>query len=320
MAPAIGSGTGGLLTAKDPNALLQGGNYLQYMSDHRLSALGQMDRATVAKSNADAKAKQLLQLQQKLTDEANAAQKIAREAFRQQQVEQVRLQAEQAYNQRHLIIAQNRLAALNNRKHAFDLWQAEQQRIAAEKARRERLAREAALRAAQAAQAAQNGGGGGGGGGAPLPPAGSMGGWTAAKGQAAVNRALAQVGQTYIWAGGSYSGPTDGGCSDPVAACGTTGFDCSGLVLYAWAPQGLYMDHFAATQFSQAGSYHPGSGDFQPGDLLFWGLPSQGDIHHVAMYIGNGMVVQAPYSGTVVQVTPWDQVSGDYYGATRPLS
>jgi cell wall-associated NlpC family hydrolase len=80
------------------------------------------------------------------------------------------------------------------------------------------------------------------------------------------------------------------------------------------------MDHFAATQFSQAGSYHPGSGDFQPGDLLFWGLPSQGDIHHVAMYIGNGMVVQAPYSGTVVQVTPWDQVSGDYYGATRPLS
>jgi cell wall-associated NlpC family hydrolase len=82
----------------------------------------------------------------------------------------------------------------------------------------------------------------------------------------------------------------------------------------------LYLDHLASNQFSQAGSYHPGPGAFQPGDLLFWGLPGQNDIHHVAIYIGNGAVVQAPNSGSVVQVTPWDQVSGDYYGATRPLT
>jgi cell wall-associated NlpC family hydrolase len=131
---------------------------------------------------------------------------------------------------------------------------------------------------------------------------------------------MGALGATYIWAGGNAYGPTDGGCTDPVSPCGTVGFDCSGLVLYGWASQGLFLSHYAASQFSEAGSYHPSPGNFMPGDLLFWGLPGQSDIHHVAMYIGDGNVIQAPYSGSYVQITPWDQVSGDYYGATRPLT
>jgi cell wall-associated NlpC family hydrolase len=322
MSPTIGSATGGLLTAKDPNALLQGGNYLQYVSARHLSAMGELDRATVAKSNADAKAKAAVLLQQKLTDEAKAAQRAAQEAYQRQQVEQVRLQAERQNFQRLLVIAQTRLATLNGQRAQFVKWQVEQARIAAERARLRRLALEAAQRRA-AEEAARLRNSGGGGDNSPLPPAGSMGGWTASKGQAAVNRAMRTLGTPYAWAGGNYNGPTYGVNSPGTDGWNDStvyGYDCSGLVLYAWASQGLYLGHYAATQFSQAGGYHPDAGNFMPGDLLFWGLPGQSDIHHVAMYIGGGSVIQAPYSGSYVQVTPWDQVSGDYFGATRPLT
>jgi cell wall-associated NlpC family hydrolase len=323
MSPTIASSTGGLLTAKDPNALLQRGDYIQYVSDRHLDAMGALDRATVAKSNADAKAKALVQLQQKLTEEAAAAQKAAQEALRQQKAQQAELQAQQISYQRQLSAAQFQLATLNGQRKKFQAWQREQARIAAEKAR---LAREALLRAQQeaAAEAARlRNASGGQPDSSPLPPSGSMGGWTAGKGQAAVNRAMRWLGTPYAWAGGNYNGPTYGVNSpgtDGWNDSSVYGFDCSGLMLYAWAPQGLYMEHFAATQFTQAGSYHPGPGNFMPGDLLFWGLPGQYDIHHVAMYIGNGNVIQAPYSGSYVQVTPWGQVSGDYFGATRPLT
>jgi peptidoglycan DL-endopeptidase RipA len=131
---------------------------------------------------------------------------------------------------------------------------------------------------------------------------------------------MTTLGTPYIWAGGSATGPTTGGCTDPVAPCGVVGYDCSGLTLFAWAPF-LSMDHFANTQYSQAGRYDRGPGDFRPGDLLFWGNPAaDGGLHHVAMYVGGGNVIQAPESGDVVRITPWDQVSFDYYGATRPLT
>jgi cell wall-associated NlpC family hydrolase len=67
------------------------------------------------------------------------------------------------------------------------------------------------------------------------------------------------------------------------------------------------------------GSYHPGPGNFAKGDLLFW-TGGGSEISHVAIYIGNGNVVQAPQSGDIVKVTPWNQVESGYYGATRPLT
>jgi len=96
-----------------------------------------------------------------------------------------------------------------------------------------------------------------------------------------------------------------------------TGFDCSGLVLYAW---GIWWQHFAATQYSQAGSYHPSLGNLMPGDLLFFsGDGTVGGIHHVAIAIGGGQMVEAPFSGAFVQtasIFEW----GDFFGATRPLT
>jgi len=345
ISPDISSGATGLLTAADPNALLQRGDYVQFVATRHLDAVSALDRATVAKSNADARARTLVVLRQKLTAVADAAKTAAIEAVRQQQVQEQALAAQQANYQKQLAAAGMRLAILNDQRTKYVAFQAEQARLraareaAAAAARaRARAAAEAAAEAAAAAAASaasaapvaagsDNSGGGGGGGqvvaGPPLPAAGSMGGWSSSKGQAAVDRAMRWLGTPYAWAAGSYSGPTfginspgTGGWNDSTVF----GFDCSGLTMYAWAAQGLYMDHFASSQFSQAGSYHPDPGNFEPGDLLFWGLPGQASIHHVAMYIGGGNVIQAPNSGSVVQVTPWDQVSGDYFGATRPLT
>jgi len=58
-----------------------------------------------------------------------------------------------------------------------------------------------------------------------------------------------------------------------------------------------------------------------PGDLVFWSSNgSVSGIHHVAIYIGNGNVLQAPQSGSVIQITPVLQVSWGLFGATRPLT
>jgi cell wall-associated NlpC family hydrolase len=151
-----------------------------------------------------------------------------------------------------------------------------------------------------------------------------MGGWSAGVGQDAANWALQQLGTPYSFAGGGVDGPTIGTCGTGDSGnndCHVKGFDCSSLTLFAWAHEGLPLTHYAATQYDEAGAYHPDSGSFMPGDLLFWSSDGTvAGIHHVAMYIGGGNVIQAPESGDVVKVTPWDQVTSGYYGATRPLS
>ncbi len=98
------------------------------------------------------------------------------------------------------------------------------------------------------------------------------------------------------------------------------GFDCSGLSLNAWAPY-IRLDHYAATQYTQAGHLHPSTSNLMPGDLVFWsGDGTIAGIGHVAIYIGNGNVIQAPESGEYIKITPLGQVENGYYGATRPLT
>ena len=82
----------------------------------------------------------------------------------------------------------------------------------------------------------------------------------------------------------------------------TTGFDCSGLTLYAWAQAGVALAHGSYDQVNQ-GHQLPYN-QAQPGDLLFWG---GSEIHHVALYLGpiNGQhyMVEAPQSGDHVKVS-----------------
>jgi cell wall-associated NlpC family hydrolase len=119
------------------------------------------------------------------------------------------------------------------------------------------------------------------------------------------------LGTPYAWSGGTPSGPSYGTPPDE----GVLGFDCSGLALYSWAQEGVGLPHYSGYQYN-SGS-HPSMSSLLPGDLLFWsydGTPST--IHHVAIYIGNNQVIEAPESGDVIKIVPvWYD---GLVGATRP--
>jgi cell wall-associated NlpC family hydrolase len=347
---SIGGMTGSLLTAQDPNTLLQQNALEQYESDHQIDAIGNVKSATVARSNADAAARLAVAKQRAATQAAERAKQAADAAVTAAVEEQRQLQAQLASQQVALQQAQEELATLNHERAAYIAYQRRQAAIRAARARARRLAaeraREAALRAAaaerrrlaaEAAQQRQNSGGssgssgggggqsssggsGGGGGGGDISPSGGR--WTPQAGEEAAARALRWRGWMYAWAGGNAYGPTYGVCAGDGAFndCHVKGFDCSGLSLYAWAPY-ISLDHYAAAQYWQAGRIHPATSQLRPGDLTFWssnGSPS--GIHHVAIYIGGGNVVQAPQSGSVIQVTPLWDVDWGYLGATRPLT
>jgi cell wall-associated NlpC family hydrolase len=328
MSGQVGGTTESLLTAQDPNALLQQGALQQYQASHQVGAIDNLQRANVAKSNADALARRAVVAQKQATDAATQAKQDADAAVLAARAQQQQLQSSLSSTQSRLDNARQQLATLNGERQRYLTWRAEQIRIAQEKARQERLARERAealaRERAREQQQQHNGGGGSGGGGVSTGPAPtpSGGGWTAARGRTAVSRAEHYLGCMYAWAGGNASGPTYGVCAGDGAFndCHVVGFDCSGLVMYAWGPY-ISLDHYAATQYTQAGSYHPSTGNLMPGDLVFWSSDGTiGGIHHVAIYIGDGNVIQAPESGSVIQITPLGQVSWGYFGATRPLT
>jgi peptidoglycan DL-endopeptidase CwlO len=110
-------------------------------------------------------------------------------------------------------------------------------------------------------------------------------------GAKAVQLAMKYLGVPYVWAGASPGG-----------------FDCSGLVMYVYAQLGVYLPHSSAMQYG-CGT-HVSRSQLEPGDLVFFGSP----IHHVGMYVGNGNMIDAPYSGVSVRIDP---LQSNYTGATR---
>jgi cell wall-associated NlpC family hydrolase len=152
----------------------------------------------------------------------------------------------------------------------------------------------------------------------PLP----MGNWTAPRGVQIAERALRWRGWPYSFGAGGPNGPSYGHAVDADSRNDGSvfGFDCSGLTMFAVAPWRSLV-HDAATQYNEVGSYHPSIDSLQPGDLVFWSKNGTvNGIGHVAVYIGNGEVVQAPQSGDVVRVSPIYQVEPGTMGATRPLT
>ena len=99
-------------------------------------------------------------------------------------------------------------------------------------------------------------------------------------------------------------------------AAGPTAFDCSGLVQWAFAQAGISMPRVAADQ-ARAGPAVPVS-QLQPGDLLFYHTDptDPGYISHVAIYLGNGWMIQAPQPGMDVQVVP-ASFGSQFAGAIR---
>jgi len=114
---------------------------------------------------------------------------------------------------------------------------------------------------------------------------------------------MAQLGVRYSWGGGNGRGATvgimDGGVADSYGDYSSVGFDCSGLMVYAFAGAGISLPHYSGYQYT-SGEQVPLS-QMQPGDMVFYG-PGGGT--HVALYIGNGRMLEAPQSGDVVKISP----------------
>src|SRR3954470_5471643 len=113
--------------------------------------------------------------------------------------------------------------------------------------------------------------------------------------QVAVNTALAQQGDPYVWAG-----------------AGPNSFDCSGLTQFAYRAAGIALPHSSSMQ-SRMGT-PVARANLQPGDLVFFYSP----VSHVGIYIGNGLMVHAPTRGSVVKIVSIDAMGG--YNSARRLA
>ncbi|MFC4604627.1 NlpC/P60 family protein [Rhodococcus kronopolitis] len=122
-----------------------------------------------------------------------------------------------------------------------------------------------------------------------------------------IDRGMSQLGITYAWGGGDENGPTlgirDGGVADSYGDFNKVGFDCSGLMIYAFAGIGVSLPHYTGYQYT-AGEQLPTS-QMKRGDMIFYGPNAS---QHVALYLGNGEMLEAPQSGSIVKVSPvrWD--------------
>lgn len=122
-----------------------------------------------------------------------------------------------------------------------------------------------------------------------------------------IDRAMSQIGVPYAWGGGDENGPTlgirDGGVADSYGDYNKVGFDCSGLMIYAFAGIGISLPHYTGYQYT-AGEQVP-SAQMRRGDMIFYGPNAS---QHVGLYLGDGQMLEAPQSGSHVKISPvrWD--------------
>lgn len=118
-----------------------------------------------------------------------------------------------------------------------------------------------------------------------------------------IDRAMGQIGVPYAWGGGDANGPTlgirDGGVADSYGDYNKVGFDCSGLVLYAFAGVGISLPHYTGYQYQKGEYIDPNN--MERGDLIFYGPNAS---QHVAIYLGDGTMIEAPQSGSTVRISP----------------
>lgn len=110
-----------------------------------------------------------------------------------------------------------------------------------------------------------------------------------------IKRAGSQLGVPYSWGGGNAAGASTGIDS----GSNTVGFDCSGLILYAFAGVGIKLPHYSGSQYDM-GRKIPSS-QMRRGDVIFYG---PGGSQHVTLYLGNGQMLEAPFTGSHVKVSP----------------
>jgi cell wall-associated NlpC family hydrolase len=280
-----------LLSPSGPDDVLERASMMHVLGEQRQHTMQKMDAARVVATTLDTQAAAALARQtaaaRKLELARAAAAQLAATA-------RATLKTETAARNTLLV----KLAAAQ--KTTVTVERARQNGLAAAAAaRRAAEQRQAAARAASRQRATApsggsgggSGGSGGSGGGSSDPtPGGSSGGGgsssgSSSSGQSAVSWARGKVGLPYQWGG-----------------AGPGSYDCSGLTMRAWAQAGVMMPHSSRAQYSQVDkiSYS----ELRPGDLVFFATnPSNANtIHHVAMYIGGGQMIEAPYTGANVRI------------------
>jgi len=141
------------------------------------------------------------------------------------------------------------------------------------------------------------------------------------------------IGNTpYVWGGGTSLGPSSGqsgqGAVGPAGYIGKPGFDCSGLVLYAFSQAGITLPHYSGLggQYSvvkASSTFTTNIAQLKPGYIVFFvGQGDGGSVAnpgHVGIYIGGGKMINAPTAGQLVSIAPVTQSSaGGFIGGGMP--
>jgi peptidoglycan DL-endopeptidase RipA len=278
------AGAAALITAGDPAELIERAALLEAAGSHRSDVLVRVAVLQEQATAADVVAREAVATAAALQQHAEEALVVAQAAEVSAREQAVALSAQQTQLQTELASAQQQLEGLIGAQAAAD---------------------RAALVTHPVAAPPRT----------PPPPSGNQnqaGAGDTSAAATAIDAAMGHLGLRYAWGGGGTNGPGPG--LDPDE--GVIGFDCSGLTQYAYAQAGISIPRNSRAQYAALPKV--ASNALQAGDLVFWADdPSDPDtIRHVAIYLGNGKVVQAPQSGDVVKVsTMWWT---DYVGAVRP--
>jgi cell wall-associated NlpC family hydrolase len=268
-----------LLSADGPKSFLDSANALSSISSNQSDALQRMRAARVVQTLAQQEAASALSNVQKAADASKSARDKALSAVANQQHQVTVIAGQKADLELQARSAKSHANALA-RERAANLAAA---RAAAEAARQRRALGNGGVD--QENPTAVTGG--------PRPAA------TAAQGREAVAFAKEQLGKPYEW-----------------GASGPSTYDCSGLTMMSWNAAGISIDHWSVAQYGEG--THVSSTDLRPGDLVFFAYNTSdaSTIHHVGIYVGNGMMIDAPHTGANVRYDP--AFRSDYIGATRP--
>lgn len=267
-----------LLTARGPDTMLQRLETLDAVSRSQRDVLQAMTAASVYQHVVQQQAAQALQHAHAAADAADHARQHARDLVATQTAAVGRLAAAQHDLGRLLTQAKAHATAV------------ERARLAAiARARAEAAAAAAARRAAAAKQSLQ---------GVGTSPQEFTSTVSASTELDALHEAETQIGKPYEW-----------------GAAGPDTYDCSGLVMWSYAQVGVHVDHWTGDQWNE-GAHIPIAA-LRPGDLLFFATDTSNPdtIHHVGIYAGDGEMVEAPYTGANVRISP--AFRPDLIGAVR---
>jgi cell wall-associated NlpC family hydrolase len=293
-----------LTTSAGPAEMLERAALLDAAGTHQADVVVLVTAAQQQAAAADAEARTALGAAAALEDEAAQALAAAEQLEVAARAQAADLATQQATVEAQLQQAQQTLLGLEGARAAARRYAAEQAAAAERAAAAARPAPRPAASPSAAAPATRALAAG-----APGTTAGAADGSTV---ETAIASARRWLGTTYAWGGGSLSGPSMGWGVD----AGIVGFDCSGLTRYAYAQAGMSLPRNSSAQYGALPKVS--RADLQRGDLVFWATntSSPATIHHVAIYLGDGQILEAPQSGSTVRVSAM-RWSG-FIGGARP--